>query len=131
MKVVFKKIKDDLIKEKNDIIKDVLHKYYKIDNYKLKVTKNNNVYIEGKTVYISVSNTDNYLFMVFDKKPVGCDIELISSNLNKSEIKEVAIKKSIIRLEDLESDDDIDINKYNLKTKMVGKNIISIVTYKD
>lgn len=126
MKVVLKKLNNKALQISN-IVKDVLHKYYKIDDYKLKTTRDGNMYIDGNLVYLSISNTDSYLFMVFDKKPLGCDIEYLSSS-DKDAIKALATKNAIERLKDISKSEG---KGYNIKTKMIGKNIISIVTYKD
>lgn len=133
MKVVFKVKGNNVEEQIKNIIKSVLHKYYKIDDYKLVNTKTGKMYIDGNFVYIDICTTDKYLFMVFDKRPIGIAIKSINNIdiKDRDKYKETIKKEAIMSLEDLTSLDNINYLKYNIKTKMLGKNVICFATYKD
>ena len=143
-KIILQKIDDNYELQKQKIISDVIHNYYHINEYKLLYSKNGKPYIKDNQIYLSISNDNNQLLIVFDTKPVGADIQfyrqitssfkkiLFFDKLNDKEvIKLFSQKEAIIKLIDsrLCYINDIDIKKYKVKSYIYDDLVISIANF--
>lgn len=142
--IVVDKFTDNYDDIKRNIISKVLLEKYGIDNYELKYNKNGKPYLNNN-IFISISNDDEYLLIVFDTIPIGADIMIkktINSTLKRKYhkeklsddefIREFSIGESIIKLLDKNIYDifDYNINLYDINVIENDSYIISIVNEK-
>lgn len=143
-KIVLQTIEDNYEFLKKKIMSDVIRKYYNIDEYELLYSKNGKPYIKDNKIYLSISNDNNKLLIVFDTKPVGADIQfyrkvpvsfkkvLFFDELDDKETVNLFSKKeAIIKLIDskLCYINEIDVKKYKVKSYIYDDFVISIANY--
>ena len=143
-KIVLQTIENDYKSQKKKIISDVIRKYYHIEEYELLYSKNGKPYIKNNKIYLSISNDNNLLLIVFDTKPVGADIQFFKKVpesfkrilffyfLDDKEVITLFSKKeSIIKLIDSNICyiNMIDIKKYKVKSFIYDEFVINIANY--
>lgn len=144
-KIIIKRIKKNYQKQREKIIFKTLDKYYNIKDYLIEYNKNGKPYLKDNKVFFNISHDQNKVVFIFDAKPIGIDIQFfrkVPASLKKflkyencSDKKMVIFfsqKEAIIKLlgESLKIINDININDYELITKIHRKYVISIATYK-
>lgn len=146
LKLIVRKIKNNYQEQKENLIKEILLKEYNISNYKIDFTENGKPFIVGNEIYLSISNDNGLLVLVFDRVPVGVDIQFykkINSNMKKvlnleiNDSKEIidnfSAREAIIKLEGakLSNINDYNICDYDVNFIKNDKYVVSIAHYKE
>lgn len=146
LKIILTKKHSNYQKQKEYIIKNVLLKYYNISTYKICYTNNGKPYlVTDQNMYLSISNDQNMLLIVFDNVPVGVDIQfykplkvnlnsllLLNCNNSVDLINIFSAKEAIIKLlgKKLININNINIENYKLKRFQCKDFVINIAYYK-